>query len=216
VIRENDTSTSDGDAERTSAVIAAVERTSGTTCSACERTICGHEVVLSFVLGFKGAPRCLDCLARGLGRERAELRDSMKEHVDHRECWRAGWNRASELEGFARDATPACMTRPPLTTTSRACGAKPQDVAVASPTPPASRRADSPAPAARWDAGDLGCGDLVLELRNRMNALAPGAIFELTARDPGAPADLPAWCKLTGHTLLSARHPEYRIRRRDG
>jgi hypothetical protein len=28
---------------------------------------------------------------------------------------------------------------------------------------------------AEWDAGDLGCGDLVLELRGRLRALEPGA-----------------------------------------
>lgn len=66
-----------------------------------------------------------------------------------------------------------------------------------------------------WDAGDLGCGDLVLELRTRLGALAPGAMFRLTARDPGAPQDLPAWCRLTGHALTRAEPPVYWIRRKD-
>ena len=48
--------------------------------------------------------------------------------------------------------------------------------------------------AARWDAGALGCGELVIELRGRLARLAPGSLFELVASDPGAPADLPAWC----------------------
>jgi len=52
-----------------------------------------------------------------------------------------------------------------------------------------------------WHAGDLACGDLVLELRRRVRA-APGQIFKVTALDPGAPADLPAWCRMTGHHLL--------------
>ena len=68
---------------------------------------------------------------------------------------------------------------------------------------------------ATWDAGDLGCGDLVLQLRFRMEALAPGAVLRLTALDAGAPADLPAWCRLTGHTLLAADHPVYLIRRKE-
>jgi tRNA 2-thiouridine synthesizing protein A len=68
---------------------------------------------------------------------------------------------------------------------------------------------------AEWDAGDTGCGDLVLELRQRVLALAPGAVFKLVARDPGAPADLPAWCRMTGHTLLAAAHPVYFIRRKE-
>jgi tRNA 2-thiouridine synthesizing protein A len=69
--------------------------------------------------------------------------------------------------------------------------------------------------AARWDAGDMGCGELVLELRTRLGRLRPGELFELIARDPGAPADLPAWCRMTGHTLLSQEHPVYLIRRKE-
>ena len=68
---------------------------------------------------------------------------------------------------------------------------------------------------ATWDAGDLGCGDLVLQLRFRMEALPPGAVLRLVALDPGAPADLPAWCRLTGHTLVAADHPVYLIRRKE-
>jgi tRNA 2-thiouridine synthesizing protein A len=71
-------------------------------------------------------------------------------------------------------------------------------------------------PTARWDAGDTGCGELVLALRNRLKALPSGALFSLRATDPGAPEDLPAWCRLCGHTLVSADHPEYVIRRKDG
>ena len=66
-----------------------------------------------------------------------------------------------------------------------------------------------------WDAGDLGCGELVLELRFRMQDLSPGQVLRLVALDPGAPADLPALCRLTGHTLLSAEHPVYLIRRKE-
>ena len=66
-----------------------------------------------------------------------------------------------------------------------------------------------------WDAGELGCGELVLELHLRMQALSPGQVLRLVALDPGAPADLPAWCRLTGHTLLSSEHPTYLIRRKE-
>jgi len=66
-----------------------------------------------------------------------------------------------------------------------------------------------------WDAGDMGCGDLVLELRARVERLRPGQILRLVARDPGAPADLPAWCRMTGHTLVSGEHPVYLIRRKE-
>lgn len=66
----------------------------------------------------------------------------------------------------------------------------------------------------RRDAGDMGCGQLVFELHLRMKKLKPGETLEIIANDPGAPTDMPAWCRMTGHTLVSADHPVYRIRRK--
>ena len=65
--------------------------------------------------------------------------------------------------------------------------------------------------AGEWDAGHMGCGEILLLLRRRMQALDPGEVFKLTAHDPGAPVDMPAWCRLTGRRLLRANHPEYWI-----
>lgn len=73
----------------------------------------------------------------------------------------------------------------------------------------------APAPEAEWDAGDMGCGELVLELRSRLGRLKPGQVLRLTARDPGAPADIPAWCRLTGQILVGRHHPVYLIRRKE-
>ncbi len=67
----------------------------------------------------------------------------------------------------------------------------------------------------QWDAGETGCGQLVFELRRRLNQLKPGEGLEVIANDPGAPTDLPAWCRMTGHTMVSAAHPVYVIRRRE-
>lgn len=67
----------------------------------------------------------------------------------------------------------------------------------------------------RWDAGDTGCGQLVFELRRRVAAMKPGETLEVIVRDAGAPVDLPAWCRMTGHTLVSANHPVYVIRRKE-
>ena len=66
-----------------------------------------------------------------------------------------------------------------------------------------------------WDAGAMGCGELVLELRFRMQALPPGSVLKLTATDPGAPEDLPAWCRMTRHALIASEHPYYWIRKRE-
>jgi tRNA 2-thiouridine synthesizing protein A len=68
----------------------------------------------------------------------------------------------------------------------------------------------------RWDAGDIGCGKLVFELRSRMDRLKPGDRLEVVARDPGARVDLPAWCRMTGNTLVSEEHPVYLIERKAG
>jgi tRNA 2-thiouridine synthesizing protein A len=68
---------------------------------------------------------------------------------------------------------------------------------------------------AEWNAGELACGELVLELRNRLIVMKPGERLELVAFDPGAPADIPAWCRMTGHTLVSTQHPVYLIQRKE-
>ena len=60
---------------------------------------------------------------------------------------------------------------------------------------------------AEWDAGDMGCGEVIILLRMRMQKLSPGAVFKLTARDLGAPEDIPAWCRLTGTPPAPGRAP---------
>ena len=65
-----------------------------------------------------------------------------------------------------------------------------------------------------YDAGSTGCGELVMYLRVRMLELPALGVLHLVAEDAGAPEDIPAWCRLTGHELISADHPEYWIRRR--
>lgn len=64
-----------------------------------------------------------------------------------------------------------------------------------------------------WDAGGMGCGELVLELRLRLLAM-PGRVLKLVATDAGAPEDIPAYCRMTRHELLQAQHPLYWIRAR--
>jgi tRNA 2-thiouridine synthesizing protein A len=66
-----------------------------------------------------------------------------------------------------------------------------------------------------WDAGNLGCGELVVELRRRIRLLQPRQTFHLIANDPGAIEDIPAWCRLTGHALKQSGHPHYLIQRKD-
>ena len=198
---------SQGDTLRTDTVLLYLERAQGACCVGCGATVCGHEAVMSLAMGFKNKPRCLPCLAAGLAREPRELRDHLFAYVDHHECLRAGWDWASSHEGFEPESPPACLW-----------GGGEEIASVAGDTDdrPQPGMSRPPVADAEWDAGDLGCGDLVLELRMRLQSLKPGKVLKLTARDPGAPEDLPAWCRLTGHSLLSSQHPEYWIRRKDG
>ena len=62
-----------------------------------------------------------------------------------------------------------------------------------------------------WDAGHMGCGEVIILLRKRMQKLQPGEIFKLISQDLGAHEDLPAWCRMTGRRLLRAQHPDYWI-----
>ncbi len=61
---------------------------------------------------------------------------------------------------------------------------------------------DAPRFDQEWDAGDLGCGDLVIRLRFRLKAMQAGEVIRVRATDAGAPEDLPAWCRMTGEQLL--------------
>ncbi|MEZ5962821.1 MAG: sulfurtransferase TusA family protein [Planctomycetota bacterium] len=184
---------------RTRTALADVARLTGAACRRCGAALCGHEGVFSLVLGYKAAPRCLGCTAAHMGEAVASLRERTLTYVRHHACFTAAWRRASELEGSADDERPACVF------------AKSADVL---PDPERTTASPAPATSVTWNAGPMSCGDLVLELRQRLMALPAGSVLELRAEDPGAPIDLPAWCTLTGHTMLEARHPTYRIRRK--
>ncbi len=69
-----------------------------------------------------------------------------------------------------------------------------------------------PASDADFDGGDKGCGELLLDLLLFFRQQPPGSVVNVRALDRGAPHEMPAWCRLTGHKLLSAEHPDYLIR----
>ena len=79
---------------------------------------------------------------------------------------------------------------------------------------PSSGAIDAIRIADEWDAGDMGCGEVIILLRMRMQRLGPGDVFKLTAHDLGAPEDIPAWCRLTERRLLHSAHPHYWIEQR--
>lgn len=67
----------------------------------------------------------------------------------------------------------------------------------------------------RWDAGKAGCGSLIAGLKRQLERVGAGQCLLVTANSAGAPVDLPAWCRITGHTLVEVNHPHYVIRRKD-
>ncbi|MGC9362038.1 MAG: DsrE/DsrF/DrsH-like family protein, partial [Candidatus Syntrophosphaera sp.] len=52
------------------------------------------------------------------------------------------------------------------------------------------------------DACGLQCPGPILRLKQEMDKLENGDILRLSATDPGFMKDVPAWCKMTGNTLL--------------
>lgn len=198
-------STMDDDADdpETPKLIARLVARAGASCILCRRRLCHHETILSALTGLLDAPRCASCLEPVWNGPWAEVRESVLEHVGRRACYRAAWAWASTEENMAMTSRPDCLW------------------SDGGATPPAAPRngdhggSPLPSPDAEYDAGDLGCGDLLMELRRRILALRPGAVLRLRTTDPGAPADVPAWCRLTGHTLVAAAPPAYDIRRKE-
>jgi tRNA 2-thiouridine synthesizing protein A len=64
-----------------------------------------------------------------------------------------------------------------------------------------------------FDSFDRGCGDFILELRSVVRGLGIGSKLLIASRDAGAPIEIPAWCRLTGHSLVDAAPPYYLVRK---
>lgn len=185
-------------------VLRALDDAAGSRCAGCDTTLCGHDVVASLVSGHRHAPLCCECLAAQQQTAASVHAERMWNYVRGRDCYLAGWREAGRREHCAEEGVLPCRVVEPT--------------AVQASVAPESRptvTVDLPAHVdARWDAGDLACGDLVLELRRRLQDLGSGRVLEVRAVDPAAPEDLPAWCRLTGHGLVAATHPLYLLRAR--
>ena len=189
--------------ERTLKLLTDLQGLRGRACKRCESTLCHHEALFSISMGFKNAPLCCACLAAELEREPAQMRDELWSFIVHRPCHRAGWAWANREEGYDPAALPGCLWPSPRKASERPHAVKTLDKASE------SRESEA------WDAGSMACGDLVLELRLRLRRMKPRQILRITATDSGAREDIPAWCRLTGHTLLSMEHPQYWIERKE-
>jgi uncharacterized OsmC-like protein/TusA-related sulfurtransferase len=66
--------------------------------------------------------------------------------------------------------------------------------------------ADVPEPEGMCDGGDLDCGSgLLLIIRKAMEPVAAGAVLEVRSRERSVREDLPAWCRLVGHTMVTTQ-----------
>lgn len=58
------------------------------------------------------------------------------------------------------------------------------------------------------DARGLLCPMPVIRTEERMKQLTPGTELEVRASDPGVLYDIPAWCRVNGHTVLESREED--------
>lgn len=60
----------------------------------------------------------------------------------------------------------------------------------------------------RVDARRLLCPMPVIRTQDAAQSLNPGDVIEVLCTDPGASQDIPAWCRIHGHTVLSINHKD--------
>ena len=62
-----------------------------------------------------------------------------------------------------------------------------------------------------FDGGDETCGRVIVNLHLYIRDQEPGLRVLVISRDPGAPVELPAWCRMTKNELTDSQHPYYLI-----
>lgn len=179
-------------------LIGTVQSNAGARCTITGAPLGPHELLVNVALGRKDAPLGLAELARAESQSLGTLRERMLAYIASRPCYRGAWLWSSEQAGFDDEMNP------PLAWDTAAA----ESQAV---TDTSASRGEH----AFWDAGDMGCGDLVLELRMRLRGMSAGQVLRLRATDLGAPEDIPAWCGMTGNKLIKQQDNQYWIQRKD-
>ncbi|MDH3196736.1 MAG: sulfurtransferase TusA family protein [Candidatus Krumholzibacteria bacterium] len=76
------------------------------------------------------------------------------------------------------------------------------------------------APRVVVDTRGLFCPVPIIRTSEAMRNLASGGVVELISDDPAIAHDLPAWCKASGHTIVSSHRKaedyHYLVRKREG
>jgi tRNA 2-thiouridine synthesizing protein A len=55
------------------------------------------------------------------------------------------------------------------------------------------------------DARNMLCPMPVIKTQDKVAELNAGDILEVTCTDPGALSDIPAWCRINGHTVINTQ-----------
>ena len=58
------------------------------------------------------------------------------------------------------------------------------------------------------DARRMLCPMPVIKLQNCIEQQTPGTRVEITCTDPGVMSDIPAWCRINGHSIISSHELE--------
>ena len=61
------------------------------------------------------------------------------------------------------------------------------------------------------DLKRLLCPMPVIKTQDRIKTLQPGDILEVTCTDPGVLSDIPAWCRINGHKIISSQEDKDEI-----
>lgn len=61
----------------------------------------------------------------------------------------------------------------------------------------------------KLDARRLLCPMPVIRLQDCINRQTPGARVEITCTDPGVMNDIPTWCRINGHQVISATEHDH-------
>ena len=61
------------------------------------------------------------------------------------------------------------------------------------------------------DARNLMCPLPVIRAQDKIKTMRSGELLNVVCSDPGALNDIPAWCRISGHHVVSTRHDDYHI-----
>ncbi|MFV1992993.1 MAG: sulfurtransferase TusA family protein [Acidiferrobacterales bacterium] len=63
----------------------------------------------------------------------------------------------------------------------------------------------------KLDVSNLLCPMPVIRTQDKVVTMAPGEKLEIVCTDPGALHDIPAWCRINGHRLVSSEERDKQI-----